>query len=77
VVQVMIDFYQKLLGKQKTSRVIIDQEVTQQGPKLSIEQQIRLNASFIDLEIKEAIFSIPNAKSPGPDGFSSGFFKQC
>lgn len=75
--QVMTDYYQKLLGKQKTNGVIMDQEVTQQGPKLSIEQQIRLNDSFTDLEIKEAIFFIPNAKTPGPDGFSSGFFKQC
>ena len=30
---------------------------------------------FTDLEIKEAIFSIPNTKSPGLDGFGSGFFK--
>ncbi|XP_074266666.1 uncharacterized protein LOC141589945 [Silene latifolia] len=26
-------------------------------------------------EIKEALFSIPNHKAPGPDGFSSAFFK--
>ena len=26
-------------------------------------------------EIKEALFSIPDNKSPGPDGFSSDFFK--
>ena len=73
VAQVMIDYYKKLLGKQKTNRVTMDQEVTQQGPKLSIEQQIRLNASFTDLEIKKAIFFIPNPKSPGSDGLVVGF----
>ena len=31
--------------------------------------------SFTDQENKEALFSIPNHKSPGPDGYSSGFFK--
>jgi len=30
---------------------------------------------FTYQDIKLAIFSIPNVKSPGPDGFSSGFFK--
>ena len=27
------------------------------------------------MDIKEALFSIPNIKSLGPDGFNSGFFK--
>jgi len=30
---------------------------------------------FTDLEIKEALYSIPNFKSPGSDGFNSGFYK--
>jgi len=34
-----------------------------------------LCAPFTDQEIKIALFSIPNIKSPGPDGFSSGYFK--
>lgn len=28
-------------------------------------------------EIKKVIFSFPNEKSPGPNGYSSGFFKAC
>jgi len=32
---------------------------------------------FTKEEIKAAIFSIPNHKSPGPDGYSNGFFKSC
>ena len=30
---------------------------------------------FTDIDIKTALYSIPNIKSPGPDGFNSGFFK--
>jgi len=28
------------------------------------------------IEIKEAFWDIPTIKSPGPDGFSSSFFKK-
>jgi len=28
-------------------------------------------------EIKEPIFSIPNEKSPGTDGYTNGFYKTC
>jgi len=42
---------------------------------LTVEQQLAICAPFTEKDIKDAIFSIPNTKSPGPDGFSSGFFK--
>ncbi|KAJ8436760.1 hypothetical protein Cgig2_030118 [Carnegiea gigantea] len=45
------------------------------GNILTVEQQFALCAPFTEKDIKTAIFSIPNAKSPGPDGFGSGFFK--
>ncbi|KAJ8425577.1 hypothetical protein Cgig2_003075 [Carnegiea gigantea] len=41
------------------------------GNTLLVEQQLTLCALFIEKDIKEAMFSIPNTKSPGPDGFSS------
>ena len=55
----------------------MDQEVMQQGPKMTIEQQLKISKPFTNQEIKEAMFSIPNTKSPSPDGFSNGFFKKC
>lgn len=39
------------------------------------EHQLFLCRPFLDEEIKEAIFSIPEDKSPGPDGYTSGFYK--
>ena len=40
-----------------------------------MEQQVDLCKPFTDADIKEVMFSIPNHKSLGLDGFSSGFFK--
>ena len=34
-----------------------------------------LDAPFDDEEIKEAVFSLPSVKAPGPDGFIGAFFK--
>ncbi|KAJ8420395.1 hypothetical protein Cgig2_013882 [Carnegiea gigantea] len=68
-------FYRQLLRTQAKHRQRIDHHIILAGPVLSHGQQIDLCKSFSDKEIKAAFFSIPNHKSPGPDGFSSGFFK--
>jgi len=71
----MLAFYKDLLGKAPSHNQAIDASIISHGAILSQEQQIGLSKPFTDLDIKEAIFSIPNHKSPGPDGFSSSFFK--
>jgi len=71
----MQQFYKRLLGEQNNWRRQIDPHVIGMGNILTVEQQLALCASFTEKDIKTAIFSIPNTKSPGPDGFSSGFFK--
>jgi len=71
----MMTFYKALLGEQTTIRHKITQEALNQGPTLTKEQQVHMCDDLTDMEIKEVIFSIPNTKSLGPDGFSSGFFK--
>ena len=50
-------------------------EVIKQGPLLTMEQQTSLCVPFSDHVIKEALFSIPNTTSPGPNGYNSGFYK--
>ncbi|XP_075091713.1 uncharacterized protein LOC142171895 [Nicotiana tabacum] len=45
------------------------------GPILNVEQQVDLLKPFARKDVKEAIFQIDCNKSPGPDGYRSGFFK--
>ena len=71
----MLNYYRDLLGQTPQYRQSIDASIISHGEILSQEQQIDICKPFSDLDIKEALFSIPNHKSPGPDGFSSGFFK--
>ncbi|XP_062075287.1 uncharacterized protein LOC133779329 [Humulus lupulus] len=40
-----------------------------------MEQQVRLLRPFSKSDVKKALFSIHSSKSPGLDGFGSGFFK--
>ncbi|XP_062114012.1 uncharacterized protein LOC133825027 [Humulus lupulus] len=54
----------------------IDLQCMEMGSKLSIEQQLLLLKPFSSKEIKAAFFGIPSTKSPRPDGFNSGFFKE-
>ncbi|GAB2267986.1 hypothetical protein Dimus_002963 [Dionaea muscipula] len=55
----------------------IEQKVVDQGPQLSAEQVLFLNRDFCSAEVKEAVFSIDDDKTPGIDGFPVVFFKQC
>ena len=71
----MQKFYTSLLGQSEPTKTSIDREVMKEGPHLTMEQQLSLCLPFTDSEIEHAIFSIPNTKSPGLDGYSCDFFK--
>lgn len=49
--------------------------IIQEGPILMETHQSMLSLSFTADEIKKAIWSIPEDKAPGIDGFNSGFYK--
>ncbi|XP_074299186.1 uncharacterized protein LOC141630235 [Silene latifolia] len=67
-------YYENLLGTAgHTTPVCVS--VVHQGPICNSEHHSVLLAPVTKKEIKEAFFSIPNHKAPGPDGFSSAFFK--
>ncbi|KAJ8420991.1 hypothetical protein Cgig2_010630 [Carnegiea gigantea] len=75
VATILQNYYKGLLGEQDIQRCNIDPQVMSMGNTLTIDQQFTLCAPFSESEIKAAMFSTPNTKSPGPDGYSSGFFK--
>lgn len=75
MVGAFLDFYHGLLGS-RSSTSKVKQAIIDKGSVLSLEQQQALNLNFSGEEIKEALFSIHNDKSPRIDGYSSFFFKK-
>lgn len=72
---VLQTYYKALLGLSSMERSPIDPQVINRGNTLPVDLQMKLYDPFSEKDIQEAIFLIPNLKSPGPDEFSSGFFK--
>ncbi|XP_074289264.1 uncharacterized protein LOC141614416 [Silene latifolia] len=69
-----LDYYQTLLGSH-TQTIVVQQHVVTRGPCCTDEHWIILAQPVTLEEVKQSIFSIPNDKSSGPDGYSSQFFK--
>ncbi|KAH0675381.1 hypothetical protein KY285_023182 [Solanum tuberosum] len=49
--------------------------IIQNGHCLIVDHQMELLRPFSEKEVKEAMFKIDSNKSPGSDGFGSGFYK--
>ncbi|XP_030497512.2 uncharacterized protein LOC115713164 [Cannabis sativa] len=74
VVQHFISHFQGIMGKVKPTSMEIQPDCIALGPKLNLDQQVHLLKRFSLKEVRAAMFSILITKSPGPDGFGSGFF---
>ncbi|XP_074298553.1 uncharacterized protein LOC141629451 [Silene latifolia] len=71
-----LSFYQQLLGETQP-RKAVNTTIVKRGPVCNQEHWDWLNKPVTNDEIKEALFHIPNHKAPGPDGYSSAFFKDA
>ncbi|XP_074298716.1 uncharacterized protein LOC141629641 [Silene latifolia] len=71
-----IDYYISLLGSTEAVTEF-DPTIMQNGHILSPSESCRLLEPITPSEIKAAFFSIDANKSPGPDGYTSGFFKDA
>lgn len=69
-----MDYYKELLGQNTPTRVKAREGFLKMGPVLIIENQVDLLRAYNAKEVKEAIYQIDSSKSPGRDGFGSGFF---
>ncbi|KAL9363701.1 hypothetical protein Peur_041574 [Populus x canadensis] len=72
---VFVSYYQQLLGSSRVT-LPLDETVVCCGPRLDTATQASLLATVSHDDIKKALFSIGDHKSPGPDGYSSFFLKK-
>lgn len=70
-----VQSFRLLFGVESEGLQDIDQAVLNRGPKLTEMQQQALCRPVTEEEVYDAVFSIDSRKAPGPDGFSSSFFK--
>ncbi|XP_074305171.1 uncharacterized protein LOC141640183 [Silene latifolia] len=71
-----LDYYQSLLGSHEQT-ISVQQHVVRRGPCCTEAHWLILDQPVTIDEVKQSIFSIPNGKSPGPDGYSSQFYKDA
>ncbi|KAL0304696.1 UNVERIFIED_CONTAM: hypothetical protein Sangu_3068800 [Sesamum angustifolium] len=76
VVNEFVSFYQRLLGGERR-REFIDLRYLQPWARhiLTLDECRGLVQSVTREEIKDAFFDIAEHKAPGPNGYSSGFYK--
>ncbi|KAL2226605.1 UNVERIFIED_CONTAM: hypothetical protein Sindi_2019200 [Sesamum indicum] len=76
VVHEFVSFYQNFLGGNRR-QLLVDINYLRPWARhiLSNEEASHLFVPFSPEDVKQVIFDIAEDKAPGPDGFSSGFFK--
>lgn len=77
IIQEIVGFYKELLGSpsDQTTQIRIEDLQSFLPKKVDHSKFSQLVCIPSVKEIKEALYSIPPDKSPGPDGFSSAFFR--
>ncbi|XP_062074913.1 uncharacterized protein LOC133778918 [Humulus lupulus] len=75
VVNHFINHFKGFLGSPSSATSRIQLDCFKVGNILSLDQQLSLIRPFSKKDVKMAMFSIHAVKSPGPEGFGSGFFK--
>ncbi|XP_074277269.1 uncharacterized protein LOC141600910 [Silene latifolia] len=71
-----LDYYQNLLGSH-TDTVAVEHYVVTRGPCCTAAHWNILDTPITVEEVKKSIFSIPKDKSPGPDGYTSQFYRDA
>ncbi|GFZ21585.1 hypothetical protein Acr_29g0007470 [Actinidia rufa] len=70
-----VQYYMGLLGT-KEDCIKLDSDIVLKGNILEAEQVSNLIKAVSEEEIKSALFSIGEDKAPGPDGYTSCFYKK-
>lgn len=75
VKEAFLSYYKGLLGASRSTRGPFYDDVIARGAVLTEDQQGMMLRPFIVNNVKMVLFSIPDDKSPGLDGFGAGFYK--
>nr|GEW26151.1 hypothetical protein [Tanacetum cinerariifolium] len=75
VAEALVTHYEMFLGQHGTVIPLCDSNLFQN--RLDDVAAIEMIREVSDQEIKDAIFSMRNDKSPGPDGYTAAFFKEA
>ncbi|XP_050233163.1 uncharacterized protein LOC126681659 [Mercurialis annua] len=73
--EMIVKHFEDFIGSKNSNRVPAYNTLIGEGIVLDDIDRTALDMEVSDEEVKSAIFSINNDKAPGPDGFSSAFFK--
>ncbi|XP_062093963.1 uncharacterized protein LOC133799995 [Humulus lupulus] len=76
VTKAFVYFYEELLGTDMVGKRIVNAKIAQEGTTVTESQRDFLLRPYTEDEVKQALFSIPDSKAPGPDGFNNTFFKK-
>ncbi|XP_034915333.1 uncharacterized protein [Populus alba] len=73
--QMAVSYFKQLLA---TPQPQLQDDITLLYPKqISAASKTSMLLPLTNDEIKAALFSIPDTKAPGPDGYNAFFFKKC
>ncbi|XP_060182632.1 uncharacterized protein LOC132612434 [Lycium barbarum] len=75
IVDIFVRFYKQMLGETGGTKQKVYLGFLRYGHILITDQQVGLLKPYTWEEVKLALFGININKSPGPDGFGSGFFR--
>jgi hypothetical protein len=70
------EYYKKLFGEPAKNSVVMREDMVEDVPQLSPNENDILTAVFTEEEVFEAISQMEHNKAPGPDGFPAEFYKQ-
>ncbi|KAH0651107.1 hypothetical protein KY284_031019 [Solanum tuberosum] len=66
IAEIFVHYYKQLLGEKTTTRLKANETVLKNGTVLDTEN-----------DVKQSMIKIDQTKSPRPDGYGSGFYKEA
>ncbi|KAM3235035.1 hypothetical protein P3L10_015071 [Capsicum annuum] len=75
ITQVLVEYYEEMLGTRERNRVKSCGSILQNGYYLTIDQQLELVQPYCAEDVQKVLFKMNVNKSRGPYGFGIGFFR--